>query len=142
VRIAETDRFDFSMRAWYAQMLIMLTGERPVIKGGVLEKIRPLKDFNIRTGAWGAWGLAFMYQDFEAEDEVYDFLVTAGDSIRKADSFTVGLNWYLNSMVRLTLNYSRTRFDDPLFLGSHPTKGYAYYQDIEHAWVTRFQLEF
>jgi len=122
-------------------MLVMLTGERPELKGGVLGKIRPIRDFNIRTGDWGAWGLGFMYQQFEAEKIVYESLVYEGNSVREANSLTVALNWYLNSMVRFSLNYSRTRFRDPLFLGND-ADGNAYYRDIEHAWMARLQLEF
>ena len=44
-------------------------------------------------------------------------------------------------MVRFSLDYSRTRFGDPLFLGFDDS-GAAYYEDIEHAWMARLQLEF
>jgi phosphate-selective porin OprO/OprP len=141
VKLSDTEPFDFSLRSWYAGMLVMLTGERPELKGGVLGKIRPIRDFNIRTGGWGAWGLGCMYQQFEAEKIVYESLVYEGNSVREANSLTVALNWYLNSMARLSLNYSRTRFRDPLFLGND-ADGNAYYRDVEHAWMARLQLEF
>jgi phosphate-selective porin OprO/OprP len=141
VRLSKSEPFDFSMKAWYAGMLVMLTGEQPKLQGGVLGKIRPRNDFDIRTGAWGAWGLALMYQQFEADEVVYDSLVYEGYSVRKANSLTAALNWYLNSLIRFSLNYSYTRFSDPLFLGNNE-KGKAYYRDIEHAWLARLQLEF
>ena len=141
VKLSDTEPFDFSLRSWYAGMLVMLTGERPELKGGVLGKIRPIRDFNIRTGDWGAWGLGFMYQQFEAEKIVYESLVYEGNSVREVNSLTVALNWYLNSMIRFSLNYSRSRFRDPLFLGND-ADGNAYYRDIEHAWMARLQLEF
>jgi len=141
VKLSDTEPFDFSMRSWYAGLLVMLTGERPELKGGVLGKIRPIRDFNIRTGSWGAWGLGCMYQQFEADKIVYESLVYAGNSVRKADSFSAAINWYLNAMVRFSLDYSRTRFRDPLFLGFDDS-GAAYYEDIEHAWMARLQLEF
>ncbi len=97
VKLSDTEPFDFSLRSWYAGMLVMLTGERPELKGGVLGKIRPIRDFNIRTGDWGAWGLGLMYQQFEAEKIVYESLVYEGNSVREANSLTVALNWYLNS---------------------------------------------
>ena len=103
--------------------------------------MRPNRDFNIRNRTWGALGIGFRYQEFEAGRIVYESLVYPGYSVREADAFTVAVNWYLNSMMRITLNYSRTKFHDPLFLGTH-WKGYSYYEDREHAWVTRFQLEF
>ncbi len=141
VKLSDTEPFDFSMKAWYAGMLVMLTGERPELRGGVIGKIRPQRDFNIRTGGWGAWGLALMYQQFEAEKVVYESLVYEGFSVRRANALTVALNWYLNSLMRFSLNYSRTKFRDPLFLGNDEN-GRAYYRDIEHAWMARLQLEF
>lgn len=141
VKLSDTEPFDFSMKAWYAGMLVMLTGERPELKGGVLGKIRPRRDFDLRTGGWGAWGLALMYQQFEAEKIVYESLVYEGFSVRRASALTVALNWYLNSLMRMSVNYSRTRFRDPLFLGND-INGRAYYRDVEHAWMARLQLVF
>ncbi len=141
VSLVDTDLFDFDMRGWYAQILVLLTGETVSMKGGVLQKIKPKHDFDIRRGTWGALGIGFRYQEFEAGRVVYESLVYEGFSIRKADAFTIALNWYLNSMMRFSFNYSRTKFGDPLFLGTH-WKGYSYYEDREHAWVSRFQLEF
>jgi phosphate-selective porin OprO/OprP len=141
VKLADTTVFDFDMRAWYAGLLVMLTGERPVMKGGVLQKIRPRHCFNIRKRTWGAFGIGFRFQEFEAGRVVYRSLVQEGFSVREAEAFTVALNWYLNDMMRFSFNYSRTHFKDPLYLGTH-WKGYSYYEDTEHAWTTRFQLEF
>ena len=86
-------------------------------------------------------GLALMYQEFRAEKIVYESLVLAGNSVREADSFSAAINWYLNAIIRFSLDYSRTRFRDPLFLGFGDSGG-AYYEDIEHAWMARLQLEF
>ena len=82
-----------------------------------------------------------MYQQFEADNVTYESLVNEGFSVRKANSLTVGLNWYLNSLMRFSLNYSRTRFSDPLFLG-YNDNGRAYYRDTENSWLARLQLEF
>ncbi len=141
VKLSDTEPFDFYLKAWYASMMVMLTGERPQLKGGVLERIRPLRDFDIRTGGWGALGLGLMYQQFEAEKIVYESLVYQGQSVRRANSLTVALNWYLNAMIRLSLDYSRTKFRDPLYLGEDES-GNSYYRDVEHAWMARLQLEF
>jgi len=141
VALSDSEPFDFDMRAWYVSGLLMLSGERPSIKTGIMSKIRPRRNFNIRAGTWGAFGIALRYQHFEAGRVVYSSLVNEGYSVRQAESFSVAFNWYLNSMCLLALNYSRTHFKDPLFLGTH-WKGYSYFKDIEHAWVTRFQAEF
>jgi len=141
IKLSDTEPFDFSMRAWYASMLVMLTGEQPELQGGVLGKIRPHNNFDIRTGGWGAWGIALSYQQFEADKVAYESLVYEGYSVRKVNSLTAALNWYLNSLIRFSLNYSRTRFGDPLFLGIDDN-GKAYYEDTENSWLARLQLEF
>ncbi len=139
--LSNEDIFDFDMKGWYAGMLLMLTGERPEVKRGIVEKIKPKNNFDIKARNWGAWGIGFRYEQFEAGQVVYDKLVLEGESVRRVNAFTVALNWYLNSMVRFSLNYSRSRFAQPLFLGTSP-EGYSYYRDTEHAWLTRLQLEF
>ena len=141
VLLSSDERFDFNLRGWYVSTLFMLTGEELKLKGGILEKVRPKKCFNLDERGWGAWGIGFRYQQFRAGDNVYEYLVQEGISVRKADAFTIALNWYLNSMVKISFNYSRTTFDQQLFLGTNP-KGYSYYEDTENVWVTRFQLEF
>ena len=141
VKLSDTEPFDFDLRAWYVSVLFMLTGEKPEVKGGVIQKIRPKNDFNPAAGTWGAWGIGVRYQKFEAGRVVYQSLVNMGESVRRVSSFTVAVNWYLNRFMRISLNYSRTSFDDPMYLGNH-WKGYSYYEDTENAWVTRFQFEF
>jgi phosphate-selective porin OprO/OprP len=139
--LSDTQSFDFSLKAWYVSSLYMITGEKPVIKRGILERIMPKEPFDIKAGKWGAWGLALRYEQFEAGENVYDYLVQAGYSVRKANALTFGLNWYLNNMIRLSLDYSRTWFAQPLFLGTSP-EGYSYYVNAEDSWFTRFQFEF
>ena len=142
VLLSNGESFDFDLWAWYASGLFMITGEKPIIDGGVLKRIVPKKCFNIAERGWGAWGIGFRYQQFEADPKVYDKLVEPGKSVRRATAITVALNWYLNSMMRINFDYSETRFSRDLFLGTNPSEGYSYYVDRERVWVTRFQLEF
>jgi len=142
VLLSDGDSFNFDLWAWYASALFMITGEEPIIEGSVLKKIVPKKHFNIAERGWGAWGIGFRYQQFEADPKVYDKLVERGKSVRRTTSFTVALNWYLNNMMRISFDYSETRFAQDLFLGTNPRKGYSYYVDRERVFVTRFQLEF
>ena len=57
--------------------------------------------------------------------------VTAGSS-RKAEAWTVGLNWYLTNQLRHTVNFERTVFDDDPD-GARPA---------ENAFVFRTQVNF
>lgn len=141
VKLANTDPFDFYIRSWYAGFLLMLTGEKPEMKGGVLQEIRPKQTFDIKQRTWGALGVGFRYADFSAERIVYEYLVFEGYSVREAHSITTSLIWYLNNMMRVSLDFTRTRFSSPLFLGTS-WKGYSYYRNIENVFITRFQLEF
>jgi phosphate-selective porin OprO and OprP len=141
IALTDTEPFDVYMKSWYAGFLWMLTGEQPVMKGGVLEKIRPRNNFDPQRGTWGAVGLGFRYDKFLAERIVYEHLVFEGYSVRQAHAITAALNWYLNAMMRITFTWTRTKFESPLFLGTH-WKGYSYYRSKEHAFITRFQLEF
>ena len=139
LKYTDTEPFNFSLRAWYVNMFYMLTGEHPVFKNGLLQGITPKYNFDVRQCRWGALGIGFQYQQFSGSPIVYSYLVEPGDSVRRATSFTVALNWYLNQLMRISLDYSRTWFSQPLYYGTDP-EGIAYYDDMENAWVTRFQL--
>jgi phosphate-selective porin OprO and OprP len=141
LKYTDTEPFNFSLRAWYINMFYMLTGEHPVFKNGLLQGIAPKYNFDVRQCRWGALGIGFQYQQFNGSPIVYSYLVEPGDSVRRATSFTVALNWYLNQQMRISLDYSRTWFSQPLYYGTDP-EGIGYYDDIENAWVTRFQLAF
>jgi len=141
LQFAETAPFNFYLKSWYANMFCMLTGEHPEFKNGLLQGIKPKYNFDVKQRRWGALGVGFQYQEFTGDPDVYTYLVEPGYSVRGAHSFTVALNWYLNPQMRLSLDYSRTWFSVPLFYGTDP-EGNAYNDDIENAWVTRFQLAF
>ena len=141
LQFTDTEPFDFNLKSWYVSMLCMVTGEQPTLKDGILEGIKPKYNFDANARKWGALGIGFRYEQFAGEKKVYSYLVERGESVRRATSFTVALNWYLNQLMRLSLNYSRTWFTEPLYYGTSP-EGIGYYDDRENAWFTRFQLEF
>jgi phosphate-selective porin OprO/OprP len=134
------DRFDFEIQDSYASFLWMVTGEEPAIRNGVFQPIRPTR--GVQEGGWGAFGLAFRYDLFEADDIAYDVLVNAGDSVREAEAFTVALNWYPTDFVRLVLDATRTTFDRPLLIDRDPLTGEAVYSDREDVFTGRLQFGF
>lgn len=134
------DRFDIKAEDYYGAILFMLTGEKPALKHGKIQPVKPLRNFS--QGGWGAFGLAFRYDKFKADDSVYDHLINAGDSVRKATAYTISLNWYLNPYVRLLIDATRTRFDIPLLIDRDPLTGTAIYSDREDVITGRFQLKF
>ena len=93
-----SDQFNINVTDYYGALLWMVTGERPSIKDGKIQPIRPSR--NLWQGGWGALGLAFRYDSFDAGDDAYKYLINKGDSVREATAYTIALNWYLNPYVR------------------------------------------
>jgi phosphate-selective porin OprO/OprP len=134
------DTFDIPIRSYYAALQWMITGEKPVIKHGVIQPIIPLS--SVGEGGWGAFGVAIRYDVFDADPSVYEYLVYAGDSVRQAKAVTLALNWYLNRYVRLVIDGTRTRFDIPLKIYRDPVTNVSEYSDYEDVLTARLQLRF
>ena len=73
--------------------------------------IRPRTNFDFGSGHWGAFQLAARYHQLTVDDRALSLgLVTAASS-RKAEAWTLGLNWYLNPFIKYVVNFERTVFD-------------------------------
>jgi phosphate-selective porin OprO/OprP len=134
------DQFDAKLEDYYISLLWMLTGERPVLQNGIMQPIRPNQ--SIWNGGWGGLGLAARYDVFEADDSVYDNLIIVGNSVAEAKAFSVALNWYLDPYVKIILDYTNTKFDQPLLIFRDSISGTAIYSEKEDVVTTRFQFEF
>jgi phosphate-selective porin OprO/OprP len=106
----------------------------------VFQPIKPKR--SVWEGGWGAIGLAFRYDYFEADDIAYDVLIYEGDSVREAEAYTIALNWYLAPSVRVVLDATRTEFDRPLLIDRDPLTGEAVYSDREDVITGRLQFGF
>jgi phosphate-selective porin OprO/OprP len=135
-----SNSFDLNLHAYYGAMLWMLTGEHPRFQNGVLQPIVPAA--SLWQNGWGALGLALRYDYFQAGSEVYDYLVSAGDSVREATAYNFALNWYLNRFARVSVEFTRTEFDQPLIIDRDPQTGDAVFSDYEHVFKARFQFAF
>ena len=133
-------QFHINLKDYYGALTWMVTGEKPRIKGGKIQAIRPIR--NLWQGGWGALGLAFRYDHFDGGDSAYEHLIEPGTSVQEATAYTLALNWYLNPYVRLLLNATRTNFDRPLLIDKDSLTGEAIYSDREDVIVGRFQLQF
>ena len=133
-------QFDINLKDYYGALTWMITGEKPTLKGGKIQAIRPLQ--NLWQGGWGALGLAFRYDHFDGGDSAYEYLIEPGNSVREATAYTIALNWYLNPYVRLLLNATRTNFDRPLLIEKDSLTGEAITSDREDVITGRFQLQF
>ena len=103
---------------WYLQGTWVLTGESRRYNATTASwgSPRPSQNFDLKSGALGAWELALRYSQVDLNYNAG----TAGSnpaaalgSIRGGvqDGFTAGLNWYPNSVIRFLLDYQRVNVD-------------------------------
>lgn len=145
--------------AWQVAASYILTGEDASFKG-----VKPKNDFDLDKGGWGAWELVGRYSEINLDSDT--FKNQAGQfaaegtattsaysdltkSAKSAESWTLGVNWYLNSNAKIALNYEQTSFD-----GGALQKGLAQTtnnnasgsrvrdRDDERAILARFQVAF
>ncbi|MCP4579656.1 MAG: hypothetical protein GY846_25575 [Deltaproteobacteria bacterium] len=133
-------QFNINLEDHYGSLLWMITGEEPKLKNGKIQAIRPLR--NLGRGGWGALGLAFRYDNFDAGDSAYKHLIDPKTYVREATAYTIAINWYLNPYIRLLLNATRTSFDQPLLIYKDSLTGEAFYSDREDVVEGRFQFQF
>jgi len=134
------EQFEIELRDYYVAALWMITGEKPTFRRGVFQPITP--ESSVFQGGWGALGLAFRYDSFEADEGVYDVLITAGESVRKVEAYSIALNWYLNAFARVIVDFTRSNFDQPLLIARDSLTGTSVFSDHETVLTGRFQFQF
>ncbi|HEY0915774.1 MAG TPA: porin [Solimonas sp.] len=103
---------DVKSTAWQVATSYVITGEDIGYKG--LSKVA--QPFTVGGEGWGAFEVAARYGELEVDDAAFAGIaaVRLADpdaQSKKASSWTVGVNWYLNNNVKLALNYTNTSFD-------------------------------
>jgi phosphate-selective porin OprO/OprP len=101
----------------YGQMGWTLTGEsrnyRP--ETGSYLGIIPDRPFSLSEGGWGAWELGARISYIDLNDNFTAGLPLASQPSAvaggKQTSFTLGLNWYVNTNIRFMLNYVHADID-------------------------------
>ncbi len=106
VAVAGT-RAELDHDAWQATLSWVLTGEDASYRGVA----RPSSPFNPGKGGWGAWELVGRYGELDVDDGAFPLFADPAVSARGAQTWTVGVNWYLNSNLKLVANYLQTSFD-------------------------------
>jgi phosphate-selective porin OprO/OprP len=127
-----TFRTDMGFRSWQVEASYILTGEK---KGFVSPT--PKREFDPKRGGWGALELAFRIGGFNADRAIYgDGFASATTSPREAHERVVGVNWYLNRLFKIALDYGNTDFGggNTIALGGNRPE--------EKVVVIRFQLNF
>jgi len=131
---SEGQKEDFRADAGYISLSYFLTGEHQPFKKGVVQRVIPKKHFDPHKKTWGAWQLVARYSFLDTERNI--FKEGFADSKRytdRAEAYTLGVNWYLNDMVRMMFNYVRTEFDEDILYRNERI-------DSEDVFLGRFQL--
>ncbi len=130
-----TARHNFAYRSWQSQITWLVTGEMKSFTSPT-----PKKTFDPLHGGWGAVELAFRLGDFAGEKGLFNYgFVDPTKSPRRAHEWVGGANWYLNRLVRLTLDYGHTSFEGGASQGGAGANGNKL---PEHVIIGRFQLNF
>jgi len=89
---------------YYVQAGYILTGESRSYKTGIgaFDKVKPAND-------GGAWEIFARFDNLDVSNNA-PISVTAGE----AESLTLGVNWYLNSMIKIAANYVNVETDAPI----------------------------
>jgi phosphate-selective porin OprO/OprP len=133
--------YDRDMKAYYAEVLWLITGESYAdsYKGGKFDRIKPKNDFNPTGSGWGAIEAGLRFSKFDASDftttNATGTGILAGTATNEADSWTVGLKWLPTANSRFLLNYVDTDFETPVTVNGVTEKG-------EKAITMRAQYDF
>lgn len=109
---------DPSFDGWFLQASWVLTGEarRYNSAAAAWQTPRPGKPLDLKTGDLGAFELAARYSTLDLDYRAGASglaIATGSGGIRggRQEGWTVGLNWYPNSVVRVLLNYQHLDVD-------------------------------
>ncbi len=91
--------------AWEVSGGWVLTGENATYNGVV-----PRHPFNPLDGDWGAWQLVGRYAQLDVDKDAFPIFASPTLSASGARAWSVGLNWYLNRVLRANVSFSHTAF--------------------------------
>jgi len=123
---------DVAYRAWQVAVSCILTGEKKSFLSPT-----PKKSFDPLHGGWGAVELAARTGEFSAEHGVFNYgFASTLTSPRTAREWVGGVNWFLNRLVRVSLDYGLTNF------GGGAAASLGGNRAPERALIGRFQINF
>jgi phosphate-selective porin OprO and OprP len=123
---------DLRNTAWEVSTGWVLTGEDAAYNGVV----SPRHPFDPRAGHWGAWQVVGRYEELNVDPSAFPIFASSTASASSAHAWSAGLNWYLNTNIRLNASFSHTVFAG--YTGTTP----AVPAQAENVFFTRIQLAF
>jgi phosphate-selective porin OprO/OprP len=124
---------DINIMAWNVTLGWVLTGEASTYNG-----VAPRRPFAPATGDWGAFQVVARMSKLTVADEAFagpasTRLADPAASAREARDTGAGLNWYVSRLIRVYVDYDRTRFKGGAPAGDRPD---------EKVLISRFQFAF
>jgi phosphate-selective porin OprO/OprP len=96
----------FDNTGWQIDGSYFLTGETNTMYDATM----PLRPFRFDGSGWGAWRVMARFGQLSLDPNSLAHYAAAG-SAQGATSWSVGLNWFLNSNIKCILEYGQTAFD-------------------------------
>jgi phosphate-selective porin OprO/OprP len=105
--------------AWQFAVSYFLTGEEASFKG-----FQPKTRFSPGEGTWGAFEVKARVQEINVSDDAFaggaDSFADPLAAARSAQSYGIGLNWYLNENLKWVFDVERTSFEGGALTGDRP----------------------
>lgn len=99
-------RKDIAFRSWQVQVSYILTGEKKSFGSP-----NPRNPFSLTNHGWGAWELAARTGDFTVDHGLFNYgFANLNSSPDFAREWVGGVNWYLNRIFRISVDYGHTNF--------------------------------
>jgi phosphate-selective porin OprO/OprP len=112
--------------AWQVSGSWVLTGEDASYRG-----VTPRHAFEASRGSWGAFEIVARYNQLTIDRDAFPIFAAPGSSSQASRALGGGVNWYLNTALKLSADYEHVRFTGGAPSGSRPD---------EHAFLTRVQF--
>jgi phosphate-selective porin OprO/OprP len=105
---------DIHNTAWQVEGGFFLTGEEARYRGSPYNPayaLTPRHPFNLAAGGWGAFEVVGRYGELRMDPDAFSHFADPTKSAQEAREWGVGMNWYLNRNIKLSLDYEQTAFD-------------------------------
>lgn len=100
------DSEKISNSAWQLAVSWVVTGENNGWGG-----VAPRSPFQRGGSGWGAFELVARITALDLDSDLFPIYANPDTAVSKAEAWGLGLNWYANNHLKISLNAEQTRFD-------------------------------